>query len=79
MAKTIRPSGTWEIPSRTISCGFSFRSGFPSKRISPWLGGISPEMARSVVLFPAPLAPTSVTIPPSSTDMEMPFRAWIDP
>jgi len=36
-------------------------------------------MARSVVLFPAPLAPTSVTIVPSSTAIETPFKAWIAP
>jgi len=33
----------------------------------PALAGVSPEIARSVVVLPAPLAPISVTISPSST------------
>ena len=67
------------MPARTISCAFMPRSDFPRKRMSPPLAGIRPEMARSVVLFPAPLAPTSVTMVPSSTAIETPFKAWIAP
>ena len=36
-------------------------------------------IARSVVLFPAPFAPTRVTICPSSTSIVTPFSAWIAP
>ena len=35
----------------------------------------SPEMARNVVLLPAPLAPMMVTMPSSGTSMSMPLRA----
>ena len=37
--------------------------------------GINPEMVRSVVLFPAPFEPRSVTISPCSTRKVSPFRA----
>jgi hypothetical protein len=39
----------------------------------------NPEMARSVVDLPAPLAPISVTMLPCSTRNEMPCNAAIDP
>jgi hypothetical protein len=38
-----------------------------------------PEIARSVVLLPAPFAPTSVTMLPLSTFNEMPCSAAIEP
>ena len=38
-----------------------------------------PEMARRVVDFPAPFAPTSVTMLPFSTFSEMPWSALIEP
>ncbi len=39
----------------------------PSKRMVPLDGWTKPEMVRSVVVLPAPLAPSSATISPSST------------
>ena len=45
----------------------------------PVRGGTMPEIERSVVDLPAPLAPMSVTISPSSTLIEMPFSASIEP
>ena len=42
-------------------------------------GGTMPEMDRSVVDFPAPLDPMSVTISPSRTSSETPFSASIEP
>ena len=45
------------------------------KRISPPEIFARPEMARSVVLLPAPLAPMMVTTPPSGTCIEAPFSA----
>jgi len=40
---------------------------------------LSPLIERSVVDFPAPFAPISVTISPSRTSSEMPFSASIEP
>ncbi len=37
----------------------------------------SPEMALSVVLFPAPLAPRRATVPPSGTWSDTPFNTRI--
>jgi len=38
-----------------------------------------PEIARSVVVLPAPFAPMRVTISPSRTSNEMPRSAWMAP
>ena len=51
----------------------------PSKRMLPEVGFFSPEIVRRVVVFPAPFAPIRVTISPSLTVREMPFKAWITP
>ena len=45
----------------------------------PVRGGTMPEIERSVVDLPAPLAPMRVTISPSRTLIEMPFSASIEP
>ena len=37
--------------------------------------GRKPEMARSVVVFPAPLVPTNATIEPSGTSSDTPWIA----
>ncbi len=50
----------------------------PSKVISPEVRVI-PEMLRSVVVLPAPLAPSTATTSPSSTFSETPCRARIGP
>jgi hypothetical protein len=41
--------------------------------------GCTPEMARSKVVLPAPLAPTSVTISPAATSSETPCSASMRP
>ena len=64
---TWRPSGEWLIPARTISSGARRVTSRPSKRMLPDDGRISPLIVRSVVVLPAPFAPISVTISPSST------------
>jgi hypothetical protein len=51
----------------------------PSKRTTPSRGGVSPEIERSVVDFPAPLEPISVTISPSSTVSDTPLSASMLP
>ena len=43
----------------------------PSKTTLPWRTLRSPEMVFSVVVLPAPLAPISVVISPSSTPKVM--------
>ena len=73
--KMRRPSGTCEIPSRTMASAPRRLIEWPSKKISPDAGRISPEIVRSVVLLPAPLAPSSVTISPGSTRSEIPLSA----
>ena len=50
----------------------------PRKRIAPVRGGVRPEIERSVVDFPAPLEPISVTISPSLTSRVMPLSASIE-
>ena len=45
----------------------------------PLRGLIRPEMLRSVVDFPAPLLPISVTISPGCTSKEMPLTAAMLP
>ena len=77
--KMRRPSGDWAIPiSATWWPGMSWISR-PSKTILPVRGGTIPEIERSVVDLPAPLAPISVTISPSWTSSEMPLSASIEP
>jgi hypothetical protein len=51
----------------------------PRSLTSPWRGLSWPEIVRSVVDFPAPFEPMSVTISPSSTSSETPRRAWMAP
>ena len=77
--KQCRPSGDWQIPRPTISCGGRREISSPSKRIEPSRGGVSPEIERSVVDLPAPLEPISVTHSPSSTSSETPLSAWMLP
>jgi len=47
--------------------------------IEPSRGGESPEIDLKVVDLPAPLEPMRVTISPSSTSIEIPFRASMLP
>jgi hypothetical protein len=50
----------------------------PLKRMVPVVLTM-PVMARSVVVFPAPLAPSRETMAPSSTAAVTPCRAFIGP
>ena len=74
-----RPSGTCTSPSRTSWWGGTPVISLPAKEIAPLRGRTMPEMARRVVLLPAPLLPMRVTISPGSTESETPFRAWMAP
>ena len=61
-----RPWGTWAIPARTMASADESTIDWPANVTFPerW---IVPEIARIVVVFPAPLAPSTTTISPSST------------
>ena len=50
----------------------------PAKRISPPVRTVC-EIARSVVVLPAPFAPRTATIAPSSTVSEIPWSALTGP
>jgi len=76
---TIRPSGTWPIPRATILWAGSWVMSSPRNLMVPLLGLSSPEMVRSVVVFPAPLPPMSVTMEPRPTRSDMPRSAEIAP
>ncbi|MNL62528.1 hypothetical protein D3C87_1865570 [compost metagenome] len=81
-AKQWRPSITWITPRRTRSLGVSWSTRSPRYSIEPLV--TSPrsacsrlEMALSVVVLPAPLAPSSATILPSGTSSETPLSTRI--
>src|SRR5438270_2063414 len=57
-----RPSGTSAIPIPARSAAGARTSDSPLNSTSPLRGGTTPQMQRSVVVFPAPLLPSSVTI-----------------
>ena len=77
-ARISRPSGTCTIPARTIACGAQPERSRPSNTTCP-VAGTRPEIAASVLDFPAPFAPMSaVTAPPSAVN-EMPCTASTAP
>ncbi len=51
----------------------------PPTRIRPWWERTSPEIARRVVLLPAPLGPSTATTAPWGTVRVTPRRAWTPP
>ncbi len=63
---TFRPSGTWMIPFRTTSWGFTGR-GTPLSSIVPLLILITDEIALRSEVFPAPLDPIFDMILPLGT------------
>src|SRR5215510_14153169 len=77
--KMRRPSGTWVTPRRTMAWEATPTSEPPSKTTSPSRGTRSPEMARRVVVLPAPLLPRRATTSPSPTWKVTPFKARISP
>jgi hypothetical protein len=60
----IEPSGPWNSMEPVVT--------------APRSGPRMPEMAFSVVLFPAPFEPRSATMPPCGTSKETPRRTRID-
>ena len=66
------------MPSRATASGDFRPIGFPSKRISPDRRTV-PEIARSVVVLPAPFAPSTETDSPFSTVSDTPWSALTAP
>jgi hypothetical protein len=64
------------LPSRTIFSGAILSMRLPSNQTLPLVARFKPEMVRSVVLLPAPLAPIRVTICPSSIWIDISVTAW---
>src|SRR6476646_2283922 len=77
-AKRPRPSGTCATPARATASGLLRAICLPSNTISPVCRTV-PDTARSVVVLPAPLAPSRATISPSATVSETPCKALIGP
>jgi hypothetical protein len=66
------------MPSRTMSSVARRSSDWPSKRTLPAVRTIR-QIARSVVVFPAPLAPSMVVIPPDAMEKLTPCSAVVRP
>ena len=79
MGNTRRSSGTSEIPRPLISSDDSPAISSPRYVIDPERGGDAPTIDRIVVVFPAPLRPSSVTTSPSSISSETPWSTWLFP
>ena len=62
--KISRPSGTCTRPRATRRSGLSAVMSSPSNRMRPRAAGTRPEMQFSVVVLPAPLAPSRQAISP---------------
>ena len=67
---TPRPSGTWATPMRAMDSTVRPTMASPSKRTDPPRGFTSPEIVRSSVVLPAPLAPRTAVIAPGSASKE---------
>ena len=78
VVKVPRPSGTWAILSRTISSVAMPLMSLPSNRTEPSVRTML-QMARSVVVLPAPLAPSRVVMPPASIAKPTSYSDWVWP
>ena len=63
VVKVPRPCGTWAMPRRTMFSVERPDSEVPSNSIAP-VERTMLQIARSVVVLPAPLAPSSVVMLP---------------
>ncbi len=66
-----RPCGTCAMPAAAICSGRRPMIECPAKFAAP-VPSIIPEMARSVVVLPAPFAPRMTTTSPTSTEKSIP-------
>ena len=78
--KMPRPSGDWQMPAHDPQVGPQPGDvlAVEADRARAETGRM-PEMARMVVVLPAPFAPIRATISPSSTCRLMPCSAWMRP
>ena len=68
------------MPARDNRCAGGIPwIGSPWKKILPEKGSSRARMVRRSVVFPAPFAPTTLTISPCSTVMEMPCSTGAPP
>ncbi len=77
--KTPRPSGAWISRPVTRLCALTRVMSLPSNHTDPEVSGSRPEMARIIVVLPAPLEPSSVTSSPSCTISDTECSALIRP
>ncbi|XFF02181.1 hypothetical protein ACQ3JU_0015 (plasmid) [Bradyrhizobium guangxiense] len=75
VVKVPRPCGTWAMPNRTMLSVERLFSGLPSNSTPP-VERTMLQIARSVVVLPAPLAPSSVVSEPSLREKDRPWSAW---
>ena len=73
-----RPCGTWATPSLATASGDLRAIERPPNETRPVLR-TSPETARSVVVLPAPFAPSSARLEPSSRRNDTPCSAFVSP
>src|SRR5271157_5755021 len=73
-----RPSGTCAMPRRTMVSVATPSMRAPANCSEPSVR-IMPQMARNVVVLPAPLAPSSAVTPPSSTTKSRPCKTLVSP
>ena len=76
-SRTVKSNPTWGRCStianfRATTLGGSRPSSFPSRYTAPVEGGRAPETARSRVVFPAPLGPTTATSSPGGSSRVTP-------
>src|SRR5438105_1205370 len=76
---TACPSGTWAIPARTICSGPRPARSAPASRMRPPRGLSMPLTARSSVVLPAPLAPSTAVIAEVPAEMLTRFSATTPP
>ena len=79
VGKSWRASGTWAMPRATTCEDARPSTRSPANSMRPARSGKSPEMARRVVVFPAPLLPIRATVSPSRTSSEASCTAVMSP
>src|SRR5690606_5182151 len=77
--KIFRPSGTSTMPRRTTLCAAVPVMSRPSNRTDPESGLWNPAIARRLVVFPAPFAPSTSVTRPADADNDPPCSARTGP
>ena len=73
------PSGIRVRPRSTSTAGSRPSMRLPSKTMVPAHGARSPAMVVTVVVFPAPLRPSSTVVVPASTSKLIPWSTGMAP